>query len=108
MANPPYEDKILMQLVNVVTDAVSKSPDVSFIFGMPKWDKYKDDAFAPIVKMDKLKATKFIIGDFEVPWFNAITKTYHYIPSHLIYLWPVNEKNKRVTKNAIEEWKTVK
>lgn len=92
MANPPYEEKLLYNMVSKIKDSLSKTDEkLSFVFGMPSWDKYEFKLHKDIQK-SKYLLFSYVIGDKEVNWYDFMSNKYMRIPSNVRYVMSNDKK----------------
>ena len=97
MANPPYEEKILSQLMTKIKEA---PPEASFIFGMPKWDDYP---FQPLLDALAYSNYSMVTEDYSMKWDNLLTGKSNTVPA-TYRLVVGDEKLFNQTQRVMRRW----
>jgi hypothetical protein len=109
MHNPPYEKKLLTNMVNIIIYSMQNSNEkLCFFFGTPLWEKYTEFKLHDTVHNSNFFKKKFIQNDFEFPWYNFIGEDYAKIPKGVRYVMANYIINIKCIKDATLFWKNMK
>ena len=109
MLNPPYEKSLLYAMTDKIIGSLSASDkDLCFLFGTPTWANYKDVTFHKTLCDSEFFKKKYVFGDYEVPWYNFITKTYAKIPSSTRYILANYNINMDCLHRTVTAWRSYK
>ena len=106
IANPPYDNDLLAEMVNTFLYSLDKTDKkLSFMFGLPNWNKYLDYKLPEITKNSKYFLYQKTFKDGEIKWYDFMTNEYKRIPSSIRSVITNNKniKHKDIS-NTIDKW----
>lgn len=109
MHNPPYEQKLLANMVSIMNKSLQNSKDkLCFFFGLPIWRSYTEYTTREVVHDSQFFKKEIILKDYEYPWYAFLDETYHKIPETGRYIMANYIINIKCIKDATLYWKTFK
>ena len=106
MLNPPYEKNLLNAMTAKIIGSLNASrKELCFIFGSPTWSNRKEITFHNTLCNSKFFKTKYVFGDYEVPWYDFLTKTYARIPSSTRYILANYNMDIKCLQNSVDAWR---